>query len=196
MPKERLTAFSDGVLAIIITIMVLELKAPHGAEWSALAGLAPVFASYVLSFLYIAIYWNNHHHLMHTCVRVNGVILWANLHLLFWLSLIPFATAWLGENQFAARPTALYGAALLMPAIAYYLLQMAIVARQGAESPLQRALGRDIKGKISPLLYMAAIALSFVAPWASHAIYVLVALMWLVPDRRIERALQEEAAPR
>ena len=193
MPKERLTAFSDGVVAIIITIMVLELKVPHGAEWSALEGLVPVFASYVLSFVYIGIYWNNHHHLLHTCTRVNGVILWANLHLLFWLSLVPFVTGWMGENHFDRAPTALYGVALLMPAIAYYLLQRAIIAQQGAESPLQRALGSDFKGKISPLLYVIAIALSFVAPWAAQAIYVIVALMWLVPDRRIERAIQEEA---
>jgi uncharacterized membrane protein len=193
MPKERLTAFSDGVLAIIITIMVLELKVPHTADWAALAGVAPIFASYVLSFIYIGIYWNNHHHLMFTSERVNGVILWANLHLLFWLSLVPFATGWLGENHFAPLPTALYGVALLMPAIAYYLLQTAIIAQQGAASPLQRALGSDIKGKISPALYVAAIALSFIAPWAAHAIYVFVALMWLVPDRRIERALRQEA---
>jgi len=146
MPKERLTAFSDGVIAIIITIMVLELKVPHGSDWSALANLAPVFASYVLSFLYLAIYWNNHHHLMHTATRVNGVILWANMHLLFWLSLIPFATGWMGENQFTRLPTALYGVALLMPAIAYNLLQRAIVAHHGGESPLARALGGDIKG--------------------------------------------------
>ncbi|MFL6934236.1 MAG: TMEM175 family protein [Xanthobacteraceae bacterium] len=190
MPKERLTAFSDGVIAIIITIMVLELKVPHGSDWSALANLAPVFASYVLSFLYLAIYWNNHHHLMHTATRVNGVILWANMHLLFWLSLIPFATGWMGENQFTRLPTALYGVALLMPAIAYYLLQRAIVAHHGGESPLARALGADIKGKISPVLYIAAIVLALFVPWAAHAIYVLVALMWLVPDRRIERALQ------
>ena len=193
MPKERLTAFSDGVVAIIITIMVLELKVPHGADWSALSALAPVFASYVLSFVYIGIYWNNHHHLLHTCTRVNGVILWANLHLLFWLSLVPFVTGWMGENHFDRAPTALYGVALLMPAIAYYLLQRAIIAQQGAESPLQRALGSDFKGKISPLLYVVAIALSFVAPWAAQAIYVIVALMWLVPDRRIERAIEEEA---
>lgn len=193
MPKERLTAFSDGVVAIIITIMVLELKVPHEAEWSALAGLAPVFASYVLSFIYIGIYWNNHHHLLYTCTRVNGAILWANLHLLFWLSLIPFATGWLGENHFASQPTALYGGTLLMPAIAYYLLQRAIIALEGAKSPLQRALGSDVKGKISPVLYLAAIALSFAAPWAAQAIYVLVALMWLVPDRRIEHALRREA---
>jgi uncharacterized membrane protein len=192
MAKERLAAFSDAVIAIAITIMVLELKVPHSSDWSALAGLAPVFASYVLSFIYLAIYWNNHHHLMHTCTRVNGVILWANMHLLFWLSLIPFATGWMGENHFAGPPTALYGVALLMPAIAYYLLQMAIVAHHGDESPLAKALGSDIKGKISPVLYIAAIALSFFVPWAAHAIYVFVALMWLVPDSRIERAIQEQ----
>ena len=191
MPKERLTAFSDGVVAIIITIMVLELKVPHSAEWSALASLAPVFASYILSFIYIGIYWNNHHHLLHTCTSVNGAILWANLHLLFWLSLVPFVTGWLGENHFAPQPTALYGLALLMPAIAYYLLQRAIIAQQGAESPLQRALGSDIKGKISPVLYVMAILLSWFAPWAAQAIYVFVALMWLVPDRRIERAVEQ-----
>lgn len=194
MPKERLTAFSDGVVAIIITIMVLELKVPHSAAWSALTGLVPVFASYVLSFIYVGIYWNNHHHLMHTSERVNGTILWANLHLLFWLSLIPFATGWLGENHFASQPTALYGIALLMPAIAYFFLQKAIIAQQGAGSALARALGSDVKGKISPFLYLAAIALSFVAPWAAQTIYVLVALMWLVPDRRIERALQQQVS--
>jgi uncharacterized membrane protein len=193
MPKERLTAFSDGVVAIIITIMVLELKVPHGADWSALAGLAPVFASYVLSFIYVGIYWNNHHHLMHTAERVNGRILWANLHLLFWLSLIPFATGWLGENHFAPQPTALYGVALLMPALAYFLLQRTIIAQQGERGPLQRALGRDFKGKASPVLYAAAIGLAFVAPWVSQAIYVVVALMWLVPDPRIERAVQQQA---
>lgn len=194
MPKERLAAFSDGVIAVIITIMVLEMKVPHRADLAALAGVAPVFASYVLSFIYVGIYWNNHHHLLHTCTRVNGVILWANLHLLFWLSLIPFATGWLGENHFTQLPTALYGVSLLMPAIAYYLLQKAIVAQQGMESPLQRALGSDIKGKISPVLYLTAIALSFIAPPVAQAIYALVALMWLVPDRRIERAVQEEAS--
>ena len=193
MPKERLTAFSDGVIAIIITIMVLELKVPHGTNWSALNALAPVFGSYVLSFLYLAIYWNNHHHLMHTAARVNGLILWANMHLLFWLSLIPFATGWMGENQFAPLPTALYGLALLMPAIAYNLLQIAIMAQHGADSPLAKALGRDIKGKVSPILYGAAVVDSFFVPWAAHAIYVLVALMWLIPDRRIERALLEHS---
>ena len=191
MGKGRLEAFSDGVIAIIITIMVLELKVPHGADWAALAALLPVFLSYVLSFLYVAIYWNNHHHLMHACKRVNGSILWANMHLLFWLSLIPFATGWMGENHFARLPTALYGVALLMPAIAYYLLQMTIVAHQGNDGTLARAIGRDDKGKISPPLYLVAIGFAFVAPWVSQAIYVLVALMWLIPDRRIERALQE-----
>jgi uncharacterized membrane protein len=190
--KDILTAFSDGVIAIIITIMVLELKVPHGSDWSALTSLAPVFANYVLSFLYLGIYWNNHHHLMQTCARVNGAILWANMHLLFWLSLIPFATGWMGENHFASLPTALYGGALLMPAIAYYLLQMAIIAYNGAKSPLAEALGSDIKGKISPVLYVVAIVLSFFVPWAAQAIYVLVALIWLVPDRRIERALLEQ----
>ena len=191
MKKERLLAFSDGVIAIIITIMVLELKVPHGAEWAALTKLVPVFLSYVLSFIYIAIYWNNHHHLMHTVTRVNGLILWANTHLLFWLSLIPFATGWMGENHFAPLPTAVYGAVLLMPALAYYLLQMAIVRTQGTNSALAKVLGSDIKGKISPVLYVAAIALAFVSPWISCGIYVLVALMWLIPDRRIEKAIDE-----
>jgi len=188
--KERLAAFSDAVIAIIITIMVLELKVPHSADWAALAGMTPVFLSYVLSFVYLAIYWNNHHHLLHACERVDGAILWANMHLMFWLSLLPFATGWMGENHFARAPTALYGAALLMPAIAYYLLQLAIVRHQGADGPLAKALGRDVKGKVSPFLYLAAIGMAFVLPWISHAIYVLVALMWLVPDRRIEKGLK------
>jgi uncharacterized membrane protein len=191
MGKDRLAAFSDGVIAIIITIMVLELKVPHGADWTALKGLAPNFISYVLSFIYVAIYWNNHHHLIHTVARVDGYILWANSHLLFWLSLIPAATAWMGENFLAPLPTAVYGAALLMPAIAYYLLQMAIVHKQGTHSLLAHALGSDIKGKISPFLYTAGIALAFVATWISVAIYVVVAVMWLVPDRRIENALRD-----
>jgi uncharacterized membrane protein len=191
MRPERLSGFSDGVVAIIITIMVLELKVPHGGDLEALKSSLPVFLSYVLSFLYVAIYWNNHHHLLHTCKRVNGAILWANTHLLFWLSLIPFATAWLGENQVAALPTALYGVALLMPAIAYYLLQTAIVRVNGADSSLAQALGADLKGKISPLIYIAGIALAFVNPWFSIALYVLVALIWLIPDRRIERAIAE-----
>lgn len=189
MEKDRLEAFSDGVIAIIITIMVLELKVPHGAGLTDLAGVLPVFLSYVLSFVYIAIYWNNHHHLLQTVHRVDGLILWANTHLLFWLSLVPFATAWMGENHFTALPTAVYGVALLMPAIAYYLLQRAILHKEGPQSTLAKALGRDIKGKISPVLYLAAIFLAFVNPMISSAIYVFVALMWLIPDRRIERML-------
>jgi len=191
MGKDRLAAFSDGVIAIIITIMVLELKVPHGADWAVLAALAPNFVAYVLSFVYVAIYWNNHHHLLHTVSRVDALILWANSFLLFWLSLIPAATAWMGENFLAAIPTAVYGVALLMPAIAYYLLQKAIVHQQGAHSVLAHALGGDIKGKLSPLLYCAAIVLAFVSPWISIALYVLVAVMWLVPDRRIEKVLRE-----
>ncbi len=191
MGKERLAAFSDGVIAIIITIMVLELKLPHGADWATLAGLRPHFLSYVLSFIYLAIYWNNHHHLLHTVTRVDGLILWANSHLLFWLSLIPAATAWLGDNVPAPVPTAVYGVSLLMAAIAYYLLQQAIVHRQGKRSVLAKALGNDLKGKISPVLYLAAIALAFVNAWLSIAIYVLVAVMWLVPDRRIEKMIGE-----
>jgi TMEM175 potassium channel family protein len=191
MGKDRLAAFSDGVIAIIITIMVLELRVPHGADWAALKGLAPSFVSYVLSFVYLAIYWNNHHHLLHTVARVDGLILWANSHLLFWLSLIPAATSWMGENFLQPLPTAVYGGILLMPAIAYYLLQRAIVHQQGRHSVLASALGSDFKGKISPLLYASAIALAFVDPWISIAIYVLVAVMWLVPDRRIEKVLRE-----
>jgi uncharacterized membrane protein len=191
MGKDRLAAFSDGVIAIIITIMVLELKVPHGADWGALRGVAPNFVAYVLSFVYLAIYWNNHHHLLHTVTRVDGLILWSNSHLLFWLSLVPAATAWMGENFLAPLPTAVYGVSLLMPAIAYYLLQRAIVHQQGKHSVLASALGSDVKGKISPLLYAAAVALAFVDAWLSIAIYALVAVMWLVPDRRIEKALHE-----
>ena len=191
MTKDRLAAFSDGVIAIIITIMVLELKVPHGSGLDALALVAPHFASYVLSFIYVAIYWNNHHHLLHTVERVDGLILWANAHLLFWLSLIPAATAWLGENFLLPMPTAVYGVALLMPALAWPLLQLAIVHRQGKHSLLARALGRDLKGKVSPLLYLAAIALAFISPPVSFAIDALVAALWLVPDRRIERAIGE-----
>ena len=191
MGKERLTAFSDGVIAIVITIMVLELRLPHGADWATLAGLGPHFLSYVLSFIYLAIYWNNHHHLLHTVTHVDGRILWANSNLLFWLSLIPAATAWLGDNVAAPVPTAVYGAVLLMPSIAYLLLQMAIVNRQGRHSRLARALGGDLKGKVSALLYVAGIALAFVNAWISIAIYVLVAAMWLVPDRRIEKAIEK-----
>ena len=191
MGNERLAAFSDGVIAIIITIMVLELKVPHDADWPALSALLPNFLSYVLSFIYVAIYWNNHHHLLYTCERVDGLILWSNCHLLFWLSLIPFATGWMGEHYLAPLPTALYGVSLLMSAIAYYLLQKAIKRTQGAGSTLARALGSDIKGKISPVLYVAAIVLVYVSPWISMALYTFVALMWLIPDRRIEREINQ-----
>jgi uncharacterized membrane protein len=186
MRTSRLEAFSDGVLAIIITIMVLELKVPHGASLAALQPVVPVFLSYVLSFVYIGIYWNNHHHMLQLCHRVTGGILWANLHLLFWLSLVPFVTNWLGENHSASVPTALYGVVLLMAGVAYYVLQQVIIASQGPNSPLRRAIGRDWKGKASPLLYLAAIVLAFQSEWIADGIYVLVALMWLVPDRRIE----------
>jgi uncharacterized membrane protein len=191
MGNERLAAFSDGVIAIIITIMVLELKVPHGAGWAALADVAPHFVIYILSFIYLAIYWNNHHHLLHTVTRVDGLILWANAGLLFWLSIIPAATAWLGENPLAPVPTAVYGVTLLMPAIAYFLLQQAILHRHGRRSALANALGADFKGKISPVLYLTGIGLAFVMPWISIAAYVLVAAMWLVPDRRIEKVLRE-----
>lgn len=196
MEKDRLGAFSDGVVAIIITIMVLELKAPHSADWSALGELAPIFSSYVLSFLYVAIYWNNHHHLLYTVSRVNGLVLWANTHLLFWLSLIPFATAWMADNHFALAPTILYGVALLMPAIAYFLLTRAILRVDGASSVLSVALRRDTKGMMSIALYLVAIAAAFASPWFAIAIYVGVALMWLVPDPRIERALREASDER
>jgi uncharacterized membrane protein len=186
MGKDRLAAFSDGVIAILITIMVLELRVPHGADWHALAAVAPSFFTYVMSFIYLAIYWNNHHHLLHTVSRVDGLILWANSHLLFWLSLVPAATAWLGQNLPEPVPVAVYGVALFMPAIAYFLLQKAILHRHGSHSMLAEALGRDLKGKLSPVLYAAAIGLAFIYPWLSIAIYVVVALMWLVPDRRIE----------
>ncbi len=189
MQKERLNAFSDGVLAIIITIMVLELKVPHGADWAALTGLLPVFLSYVLSFVYVGIYWNNHHHLLHASHGINGAIMWANMHLLFWLSLIPFATGWMGENHFAELPVAVYGVSLLMPALAYYILQLCIVRANGADKTLANALGRDIKGKLSPLFYIAGIGLAFVDPRISSALYIAVALMWLVPDRRIEKTV-------
>jgi uncharacterized membrane protein len=191
MGKTRLEAFSDGVIAILITIMVLELKVPHGATAAALAPLLPVLLSYVLSFVYLGIYWNNHHHMLHTVTRVSGGVLWANLHLLFWLSLLPFATGWLGENHFAPLPAALYGFVLLMAALAYTWLQHCIVRTQGADSLLHRAIGRDWKGKLSPVLYLAGIPLAFVATWLSLGLYVAVALMWLVPDRRIEHALAE-----
>ena len=191
MGKTRLEAFSDGVLAIIITIMVLELKVPHATDLSALADLLPVFLSYVLSFIYIGIYWNNHHHLLHTISTVNGGLLWANLHLLFWLSLFPFATGWMGENHFAPVPSALYGLVLLMAAIAYWLLQRSITRSQGQNSLLARAIGKDLKGKLSPIFYLLAIPSAFFSPWISELFYVLVALMWLVPDHRIEKVLAE-----
>jgi len=194
MGKNRLEAFSDGVLAIIITIMVLELKVPHGETLDALLPLVPVFLSYVLSFVYIGIYWNNHHHMLHAASKVTGPMLWANLHLLFWLSLFPFATGWMGENHFAPMPSALYGLVLLMAAIAYWLLEQAIIASEGAGSVLKRAVGRDWKGKLSPVLYAIAIAATFLVPWVAQAIYVFVAILWLVPDPRIERALHREKA--
>ncbi len=191
MTKERLSAFSDGVIAIIITIMVLELKVPHSADWAALGNLAPVFLSYVLSFAYVAIYWNNHHHMMQAAERVDGVVLWANMHLLFWLSLIPFATGWMGENHFAPLPTALYGIGLLMPAIAYFLLQQAIIRLHGNDGVLARAIGNNFKAKLSPLLYIAATGIAFFAPWLSCVLYVAVAMMWIVPDRRIEQLVSQ-----
>jgi uncharacterized membrane protein len=192
MGKNRLEAFSDGVIAILITIMVLELKVPHGDDLATLAPLYPVFLSYVLSFVYLGIYWNNHHHMLHASHEVTGAILWANLHLLFWLSLIPFATGWMGENHFAPAPAALYGLVLLMAAVAYWILQRLIIAAQGRDSILQKAVGRDWKGKVSPLLYAIAIPLAFWSQWLSIALYVLVAVMWLVPDRRIEKALKAQ----
>src|SRR5215203_2168273 len=189
MGKGRMEAFSDGVLAIIITIMVLELRVPHGTELAALRPLVPVLLSYVLSFIYLGIYWNNHHHMLHATHRVTGIVLWANLHLLFWLSLVPFVTAWMGENHFASVPTALYGCVLLMAAIAYTILQRQILRAEGPRSVLATAIGNDMKGKLSPLVYITAIGAAFVNPAIAEGMYVLVALMWLVPDRRIERAL-------
>jgi TMEM175 potassium channel family protein len=189
MGTGRLEAFSDGVIAIIITIMVLEMKVPHGDRLDDLLPLLPVFLSYVLSFVYIGIYWNNHHHMLHTCAKVTGAMLWANLHLLFWLSLFPFATGWMGENHFTAMPTALYGLVLLMAAIAYYLLQLSIIRAQGPGSILKKAIGSDWKGKLSPVLYLTAIAATLLSPWISEAIYVAAALIWLIPDRRIESVL-------
>ena len=193
MRKVRLEAFSDGVIAILITIMVLELKIPHGDDWESLRPLLPVFLTYVLSFVYLAIYWNNHHHMLQATDHINGKILWANMHLLFWLSLIPFVTGWMGENHFATLPTAVYGAVLLAAAIAYFVLQQMIIAQQGRDSKLRAAIGRDLKGKISPLIYLAAIPLAFVNQWISDVLYVFVALMWLIPDRRIESKLKDSA---
>jgi len=191
MQKSRLEAFSDGVFAIIITIMVLELNVPHGVELADLRPLLPVLLSYVLSFIYLGIYWNNHHHMFHATRRVSGGILWANLHLLFWLSLFPFATAWIGENHVAPVPTALYGVVLFMAGVAYYLLQYKIISRHGRDSDLAKAIGTDWKGKFSPVGYLLGIALAFINPWISNGLYVLVALLWLVPDPRIERYLEQ-----
>jgi TMEM175 potassium channel family protein len=192
----RLEAFSDGVLAIIITIMVLELKVPHGVAIDVLAPLLPVFLSYILSFIYVGIYWNNHHHMLHACQRVTGRVLWANLHLLFWLSLFPFVTGWMGENHFAPLPSALYGAVLFAAAVAYWLLQQAIIAAQGPGSVLRAAVGSDWKGKLSPLLYLLGIAVTFLQPGFGQLLFVAVAIIWLVPDRRIERSLHpDEPSP-
>ena len=186
MTKGRMEAFSDGVIAIIITIMVLEMKVPHGGSLQDLRPLAPVFLSYVMSFVYVGIYWNNHHHMLHACTTVTGAMLWANLHLLFWLSLFPFTTGWMGENHFTAVPTALYAVVLLMAAIAYYLLQQTIIRAQGEDSILKRAIGNDWKGKLSPVLYILAIVVSFYSSWVAQGILVIAALIWLIPDKRIE----------
>ncbi|WP_419255641.1 TMEM175 family protein [Caulobacter sp. ErkDOM-YI] len=190
MGKGRFEAFSDGVLAIIITIMVLELKVPHGAELAVLGPLIPVFLSYVLSFIYVGIYWNNHHHMLHAVTSVTGPILWANLHLLFWLSLVPFVTAWMGENHFASIPVALYGGVMLMCALAFMLLARLMTRHEGAESKLALALGKDYKSKLSLALYVAGIGLAFVNSWVAVGCYVAVAVIWFVPDRRIERVLK------
>jgi len=192
MGKGRLEAFSDGVIAIIITIMVLEMKVPHGESFESLLPLIPVFLSYVLSFVYVGIYWNNHHHMLHASTRVSGAVLWANLHLLFWLSLFPFATGWMGENHFAPIPSALYGAILLMAALAYWVLQQTLIASEGKVSVLKTAVGRDWKGKLSPLFYVAGILSTFWVQWVAQVIYVTVALLWLIPDRRIEHVLQHK----
>ena len=189
MTTGRMEAFSDGVIAILITVMVLELPVPHGTTWAALRPAAPVLLTYLMSFAYLGIYWNNHHHMLQATTRVSGLILWANLHLLFWLSLIPFTTAWLGENHFAATPAACYGIILLTAALAYYGLQRAIIRDQGTQSVVATAVGRDVKGKLSPQLYAAGIGLSFASHWSAVAIYAAVALMWLIPDRRLERTI-------
>jgi uncharacterized membrane protein len=194
MGKSRFEAFSDGVIAILITIMVLELKVPHGESVQTLRPLIPVFLSYVLSFVYLGIYWNNHHHMLHTVRKVTGPMLWANLHLLFWLSLVPFATGWMGENHFGPTSSALYGVVLLMAAIAYYILQQLIIASQGPDSLLKKAVRGDWKGKLSPVIYLIAIPLAFLSEWLSLGLYVLVALIWLVPDRRIEHVLASQEA--
>jgi uncharacterized membrane protein len=187
MTKVRLEAFSDGVIAILITIMVLELHIPHEATWSALGPLVPIFLTYVLSFVFLGIYWNNHHHMLHAADRINGKVLWANLHLLFWLSLIPFVTGWMGQNHYTPIPTAAYGIVMLFAGIAYYILAHTLVAEQGPDSRLARAIGRDRKGKLSVVLWAIGIGLAFVNPWLAVAVYVGVAMMWLVPDRRIEK---------
>lgn len=192
MTKSRLEAFSDGVIAILITIMVLEMKVPHGHDFAALKPVIPVFLSYVLSFVYLGIYWNNHHHMLHTVRTVTGPMLWANLHLLFWLSLVPFCTGWMGENRFDSEPAALYGVVLLMAAIAYWILQGLIIKAQGPDSLLRRAIGQDWKGKLSPVIYIIAILAAFWFRWVSLGLYVFSALIWLVPDRRIENALAHE----
>ena len=189
MNKNRLEAFSDGVLAIIITIMVLEMKVPHGENFNDLKPIVPVFLSYIVSFAYIGIYWNNHHHMLHITQRVSGGVLWANLHLLFWLSLLPFVTGWMGENHFAPAPTALYGVVLLMASLAYWILARAIIAVDGADSLLAKAIGKDFKGNISVLVYVVSIPLAFANQWIAQLLYVAVALMWLVPDKRIEKVL-------
>ena len=194
MGKGRLEAFSDGMFGIIITVMVLEMKVPHGESLAALAPLLPTFLSYVLSFVYVGIYWSNHHHMLHASRSVSGGVLWANLHLLFWISLMPFATGWMGENHFATSPTALYGIVLLMCAIAYFILQETIIRLEGDASVLKRAVGRDWKGKLSPVAYLSAIAVSFWQPWLSQVIFTGIALMWLVPDRRIEHVIEHKAA--
>ena len=195
MKKGRLEAFSDAVVAILITIMVLELKVPHGADLQSIRPLLPVFLTYVLSFIYVGIYWNNHHHMFQATDRINGKILWANMNLLFWLSLIPFTTGWMGENHLAALPTAVYGVVLLLAAVAYTILQTLIIAQQGEQSKLKDAVGKDTKGKLSMLFYIAAIFLAFVNQWLSVGLYVLVALMWLIPDRRIESKLEPVSEP-
>jgi uncharacterized membrane protein len=190
MGKGRFEAFSDGVIAVIITIMVLELKAPHGTDLSALVPVVPIFLSYVISFIYVGIYWNNHHHMMHAVQHVNGKALWANLHLLFWLSLTPFVTSWMGASDFAPLPTAMYGVMLLLSAIAYYILLRTILRIEGPHSRLAKAIGRDAKGKISPALYAIAIPIAFISSWTAFGIYVFVAMMWLVPDRRIASVME------
>jgi len=195
MNTSRIEAFSDGVIAIIITIMVLELKVPHGTDLAALTPMIPPFMGYVLSFMYVGIYWNNHHHLLHATKQVSGAILWANLNLLFWLSMFPLVTTWVGENHAASVPTACYGVVLMLAAIAYWLLQRMIIAAQGPQSLLRRAVGSDWKGKLSPVLYALGIALAFWTPWISQSLYLLVALLWLIPDRRIEHALLKNQDP-